>query len=295
MDLQHIKAFVAVAREGNLTRAAELLHLTQPAVSIQLKNFQQELDLTLLVRTNKGLALTADGEEILPIAERVLSAAAKLQEHAAHMQNSVSGDLSIGTTMNPEITRLGQFLRHLVTSHPRLRTQLHHGMTGLVRARILNGTLDAGYYVAAPEESLPATVHSVDLTTFTHFVIAPKGWRSRVQGKGWEELAHLPWIWPYPNSVHNRLLAARFKGTGMVPNVVAEADVESSMLDMVRSGMGLALARQPVAIREAEANGLVVLEHLPLPSRLCFICSSDRQNEPAISAAFQAVEEAFSS
>ncbi len=294
MDLQHIKAFVAVAREGNLTRAAERLHLTQPAVSIQLKNLQQELDLTLLVRTSKGLTLTADGEEILPLAERVLGAVSQLQERALHMQGSLSGDLSIGTTMNPEITRLGTFLRNLVTTYPRLRTKLHHGMTGIVKSEILKGALDAGYYVAGPEETLSAELYAEHLTVFTHLVIAPQGWRSRVAGKGWEELAQLPWIWPYPNSVHNRLLSAKFKAYGLIPNIVAEADVEASMLDMVRSGIGLSLARQPVAIREAEAHGLVPLEHLPLPSNLYFIAAASRREEPAIAAAFKAVKEAFS-
>ncbi len=295
MDLQHIKAFVAVAREGNLTRASERLHLTQPAVSIQLKNLQQELDLTLLVRSNKGLTLTSEGEEILPLAEGVLAAVSQLQERAANLQGTLGGDLSIGTTMNPEITRLGPFLRNLVTSYPRIRTKLHHGMTGMVRAEVLKGNLDAGYYVAGPEESLPPELYAEHLTVFTHLVIAPKGWRSRVEGKGWDELASLPWIWPYPSSVHNRLLSAKFKAHGLVPNIVAEADVEASMLDMVRCGMGLSLARQSVAIREAEMHGLVMLEDHVLPSNLYFIAAASRKDEPSIAAAFKAVREAFAS
>lgn len=294
MDLQHIKSFVAVAREGNLTRAAERLHLTQPAVSIQLKNFQQELDLTLLVRTNTGLALTADGEEILPLAEHVLDAVARLKERAALMRNSIGGSLSIGTTMNPEITRLGKFLRNLVGAYPRLRTKLHHGMTGLIKSQVLKGALDAGYYIAEPEEKLPPELYALHLTVFTHYIIAPQGWRSRVVGKSWEELAQLPWIWPYPSSVYNRLLSAQFKRHGLIANIVAEADVEASMLDMVRSGIGLSLARQPVAIREAEANGIVVVEDRPLPSHLLFITLAARKEEPAIVAAFQAIEQAFS-
>lgn len=285
---------MAVAREGNLTRAAERLHLTQPAVSIQLKNFQQDLDLTLLVRSNKGLMLTTDGEEILPLAERVLASVADLQERAAHMHGSLGGELSIGTTMNPEITRLGPFLRNLTTQYPRIRTKLHHGMTGMIKSETLKGTLDAGYYVAGPEEVLPPELYAESLTVFTHFIIAPQGWRSRVLGKSWAELARLPWIWPYPNSVYNRLLSARFKAHGLIPNIVAEADVEASMLDMVRCGMGLSVARQPVALREAEAHGLVYLEDLPLPSNLYFIAQATRKDESAIAAAFKAVKDAFS-
>jgi len=64
------------------------------------------------------------------------------------------------------------------------------------------------------------------------------------------------------------------------------AQVEASMLDMVRFGIGQSLARQPVAIREAEAHGLVVLESLPLPSNLFFITAAQHKDDPIISAAF---------
>lgn len=294
MDLQHVRAFVAVAREGNLTRAAERLHLTQAAVSVQLKNFQQSLDLTLLVRTPTGLSLTADGREILPFAERILAAVGGLEERAASMQDSIRGELRLGTTLNPEITRLGAFLQRLVAVHPQVRTKLHHGMSGYVKEQVLKGGLDAGYYVADSAAELEGTeLYSIALTTFTHFVVAPRGWKDRVAGKGWEELASLPWIWAHSHSVHSRLLDARFKPLGIKPNVVAEADVEASMLDMVRSGIGLALAREPVAIRESQANGLVVLQHMPLPAQLSFMCLASRRNEPIIHAAFTAIASVF--
>ncbi len=73
-DLQHVRAFVAVAREGSLTRAARLLHLTQPAVSLQLKSLQDQLNLRLLQRSPRGLTLTADGLKLLPYAEQILHA-----------------------------------------------------------------------------------------------------------------------------------------------------------------------------------------------------------------------------
>lgn len=295
MDLQHIRAFVAVAREGNLTRAAERLHLTQAAVSVQLKNFQQSLDLTLLVRTPSGLTLTGDGKEILPFAERILATIGELEERASGMQDSIRGELRLGTTLSPEITRLGLLLQLLVAKHPQVRTKLHHGMSGSVKEQVVKGILDAGYYVGASETELETPeIYSIPLTTFTHFVIAPRGWKQRVADKGWSELAALPWIWAHPHSVHSRLLNARFQPLGLQPHVVAEADVETSMLDMVRSGIGLALAREPVALREAQANGLVVLQQLPLPAHLSFICLATRSNEPLMRATFTAVATVFS-
>ena len=69
MDLILLRAFVAVAREGNLTRAAKRLNLSQPAVSLQVQNLQQALRLTLFVRTARGLKLTRDGMAMLAHAQ----------------------------------------------------------------------------------------------------------------------------------------------------------------------------------------------------------------------------------
>lgn len=294
MDLQHVRAFVFVAHEGNLKRAAERLHLTQSAVSVQLKTFQQNLGLVLLSRSPAGLTLTPDGMELLPLAEGILADVRVLERRAASMQESLRGELRIGTTLNPEVTRLGPFLRVVNTLYPQVRTKLHHGMSGDIMELLVKGQLDVCYYVGDVSDKLGgASIHAVPLTVFSHFVIAPRGWRDRVLGRDWAELATLPWIWAPPQSVHNRLLAARFSEAGAVPNVVAEADVEASMLDMVRSGIGLALAREAVALRESEANGLVVVKSLPLPSQLSFLVLRKRKDEPLFRAALDAVLSVF--
>src|SRR4051794_1852588 len=107
MDYTLLRAFVTVAREGNLTRAAARLHLTQPAVSLQIKNLQEMLGVVLFARTSHGLLLTRDGEALLPHAERALAAAADVRRAAAALRHDVSGTLSIGTILDPEFLRLG--------------------------------------------------------------------------------------------------------------------------------------------------------------------------------------------
>ena len=73
MDLTQLRAFVAVAKEANLTRAAEQLHVTQPAVSLQIKSLQESLQLTLFTRSASGMRLTNDGARLLPFAEKVIA------------------------------------------------------------------------------------------------------------------------------------------------------------------------------------------------------------------------------
>jgi DNA-binding transcriptional LysR family regulator len=114
-----------------------------------------------------------------------------------------------------------------------------------------------------------------------------------VAGRGWQEIAALPWIWTPPDSVHHRLLAAKFDALGIAPNAVAEVDQEASMLDLVRSGVGLSLVRDSIALRESQANGLLLLPGLAIPAELSFITQAARQGDPLVAAAFAAVRAAF--
>jgi hypothetical protein len=86
-----------------------------------------------------------------------------------------------------------------------------------------------------------------------------------------------------------------FEQAGVTPNKVAEADLEPSMLDLVKSGIGLALVRDTIAAREAPAHGLVMAEGLAIPTELTFVTLKERAQEPVIGAAFQAARAVFES
>ncbi|MBC7414835.1 MAG: LysR family transcriptional regulator, partial [Herminiimonas sp.] len=214
MDIVHLRAFAAVAREGNLTRAAQRLHLTQPAVSLQIKSLQQSLDLQLFMRTPSGMVLTDDGAKLLPFAERILDAMAEFRQGAQSLHSTLSGALAIGTILDPGFIRLGPFLKRLVEGYPMLSTRLQHSMSGDVLQHVRSGDLDGGYYLGDPGRDF----YFESLTSFTYHVVAPSGWHTRVAGKDWPALAALPWIWSPPESAHNRLLSATFARYGVLPN-----------------------------------------------------------------------------
>ena len=295
MDLTLLRAFVTVAHEGNLTRAAVQLHLTQPAVSLQIKHLQETLGLTLFTRTSHGLSLTRDGQALLPHAERALTAASDVDRAAASLRHEVRGRLRIGTILDPEFLRLGGFLKQLVETWPHIETALRHGMSGWVLEQIRTGELDVGYYIGQPSDDETrdsAIFHAVTLTHFQYRVLAPAGWKDRVKGaRDWRALAALPWIWTPPASAHHRLLSRRFAEAGVKPVKVAEVDQEPSMLDLVKSGVGLTLARDATAIAEAHAHALTIVEGVTVPTQLSFITLAERKDEPAIAAALKLIEQ----
>lgn len=290
MDFNLIRTFVTLAREGNLTRTAQRLHLTQPALSLQLKKLHEQLGLVLFERTPRGMRLTRAGEQLLPAAQRALEASSELVSLATGISGQVGGRLRIGTIVDPEFLRLGPFLRRLVEHHPGLSTDLAHGMSGAVRREVAARHLDVAYTLGLPGlVDVDAGFEVLALTGFSYRVIAPPGWQERVRGKDWKELARLPWIGTPTDSVHHRLLAGIFREAGLSPRIVAQVDLEPSMLDLVKSGVGLSLARDSIALRAAHAGGIVIADRVEVPAELGFLCLRERRNEPAIAAAFSVI------
>ncbi len=303
-DLRTLNAFIAVAHEGNVTRAAEKLHLTQPAVSLQLKRLADHTGLTLFRRTAKGLELTRDGTALIAKAEKVQAALTEFGQTARRVSGDVRGTLRIGTIVDPDFIRLGQYLSLLVEGYPELNTKLVHGMSGEVINRVLDDQIDVGFYLGnllsfervrdLDMDDPKALFHQRKLTTFTYQVLAPKGWEDRVLGKTWRELADLPWIGTPEESVHSRLLDVEFTLQNVSPNYVCLVDQEPSMLAMVRSGVGLTLCREPIALDEVQSRGLVVADKVSIPTSLSFISLASRKDDPNVKAAFEVLEAAWS-
>jgi DNA-binding transcriptional LysR family regulator len=282
MDFTQLRAFITVAREGNLTRAAQVLHLTQPAVSLQIKALQDSLKVQLFSRTPTGMVLTNDGAKLLPFAERIMAVVGEFRTAAHSLHSTLAGTLSIGTILDPEFIRLGPFLKRLVETYPQLSTRLQQGMSGTVMQQIKAGELDVGYYIGSPSKEF----HYQILTPYTYNVVAPSGWKHRVMNKDWPALAQLPWIWTPPESAHHRLLTKTFSQYKVKAHPVALVDQESSMLDLVKSGVGLSLVRESTALREAHAHGLIIADRVSLTTELSFITLAKRKNEPTIAAVF---------
>ena len=291
-DIRALRSFVAVARAGNVSRAAEAVNLTQPAVSLQLRKLSEESGLTLFRRTPRGVEMTREGAALLAKAEQVLTALDEFGQTARWMNGTVRGTLRIGTILDPDFTRLGQFLAGLVDRYPDLKTELLHGMSGDVPERILRNRIDAGFFLGEFDDTAAAKAELCKrpLTRFTYSVIAPAGWERRVMGADWPTLAALPWIGTPDASVHHRLLSTLLARYGVEQNIVSLVDQEPSMLAMVRSGVGLSLCRESIALQESYAQGIVIADRVQVDTDLSFVTLKARRNDPNIEAAFDVLQ-----
>ena len=291
MELYQLRTFAAVAEEAHLTRAAERLHLSQPAVSGHIKALEQELDVRLFERAATGMVLTEAGRQLLTHAQKVLSAAEGVKRAALQLHGEVAGLLHVGTVADPVDNRLGAVLSAAVQQHPLLRLELHQTMSGTALESVREGKLDATFFFG---DAPAAPLHSLPLRQLIYRVAAPAEWAARVRNAEWREIASLPWIRTPTLSTHTQLVSQLFAAHGeQPPEPAALADDETVITSLVAAGLGVALVRDEVARARAADGELVIWPGVAIETRLWFVYPAARAEEPAISALVALVREAW--
>ncbi len=281
MELYQLRGFAAVADLGHLTRAAEKLHISQPALSAQIKALEDELGVTLFERSASGMTLTAAGKRLLPDATGILAAAAALHGKARAMEGEVAGHVRVGTLSDPEFIRLSDLLARATERFPLLEIELHHEVSGAAFEKVRDGALDASFYYG---DLTHPGVGAVPLREIAYRVAAPAAWRDRVEHAGWEEIAALPWIMAPPISTHHVLATRLFHERGSAPATLIEADNEMVIRSLVASGLGIALVREDLTAGADAERELCIWPGARLATTLQFIYSGEEAEEPEVRA-----------
>jgi DNA-binding transcriptional LysR family regulator len=290
MELSQLRAFVAIAKIGQLTRAADKLHLSQPALSGQLKALEESLGLALFERLSSGMTLTSGGRALLPAAEKILDAVEQLQLAARQLQGRTAGKLRLGTVLDPATLRVGEFLARAVETYPLIEVELHQHFSGAALEGVRDGTLDASFFFGRIEDE---RIHAVPLRTLVYRVALPPDWGAAQRDAPWEVVAAKPWILAPPTSSHRQLVMELFGAHGDEPQQIIEADSEAVILNSIESSVGVSIVREDLA-RGAEAEGrLAIWSGAELTTRLWFICQSARANDPVLKAALEALHEVW--
>ncbi len=281
MELYQLRGFIAVAELAHLTRAAEKLHISQPALSAQIMALEDELGVQLFERAPAGMMLTAAGKRLLPEAAKVLADAAALHGKARAMEGEVAGHVRVGTLADPEFIRLADFLTQATERFPLLEIELHHEVSGAAFEKVRDAALDASFYYG--DLTHPA-VASIPLREIAYRIAAPAAWRDRIAEANWADIAALPWLMAPAISTHHVLATRLFAERGSAPATLIEADNEMVIRSLVASGLGVALVREDLAQESAAAGELVVWSDVRLATTLQFIYSGEKREEPEMRA-----------
>lgn len=144
MELRVLQYFLAVAREQNISAAAQSLHLTQPTLSRQLMELEKELGKQLMVRGSRKITLTEDGMRLRRRAEEILELVDRTEKEVMQSDDTVTGDIYIGTGETDGVRQIAKAANQLQGSHPGIRFHIVSGDAMDVCERLDKGLLDFG-------------------------------------------------------------------------------------------------------------------------------------------------------
>jgi LysR family transcriptional regulator, benzoate and cis,cis-muconate-responsive activator of ben and cat genes len=245
MELRHFRYFVAVAEESSLGRAAHRLHISQPALSQQISDLEDELGIKLLTRNSRGVELTQAGRAFLIEGRRVLAAAQQAAEHAQEAAKGERGRFVIGSFGAATISFLTDVFAQFREQHPLVEiTLLQMNNRAQVEA-VLNGSikLGIGYYSYMLEDDEQDQVSTRLLLRSAVAIVCP---RNRRFPKGavpkLKDFRHDKFLSINPDHAFGyeqwlRGLCKRLGG--FEPEIAALADSPDSLIGMVAAGRGV--------------------------------------------------------
>lgn len=290
MDLNQLKTFVAVAEEQHLTRAAERLFTSQPAVSAQLKALEETLGLALFDRTPKGMRLTPAGERLLTQARATLDAARQMINEAQALKGEVFGDLNVGIHTDFEFLKLAELVRRSREIHPGIQLTFINSMSTDIILDLRKGQHDVGFFFG-PCKS--ADLQVTQLASVEMAVAGPAAWKNRIEKAGLAELAELPWVYTSERCPFYSHTSSLFAETGMDINKRVFVDSEDAIRNLVKTEVGIAVLRKQDAVQAEREGWGFVWEGEVSPISLNMAVPGRRMREPLIMAWTELVRECW--
>lgn len=142
MEIRHLRYFLAVAREENMTRASEMLHVSQPTLSKTLKLLEEELGKKLFTRKSFSIKLTDEGLLLRDRAADLVAMADKIEQEFVSLDDLTGGDIYFGLAESYQIRHLARQIREFKTIYPDLRYHITSGDTEQVTEKLDKGLLD---------------------------------------------------------------------------------------------------------------------------------------------------------
>ncbi len=248
MELRQLKYFIAVAEELHFGRAAERVHISQPPLSMQIRNLETELGVQLLRRTSRSVELTEAGAFFLQEANSLVQRLDEAVSKARRIERGEAGTLSIGFVGPAMDVSLPDAIREFRSEHPGVCLDLFEMVTREQFEALASGDIQIGF-MRLYGQGLRG--FAAELVVREPYVLAlPAGHRlDGAERVGLDELKGEPLVF-FPRGLHPELydaMFACFKEAGFSPNVVQEVKTKKTTLSLVAAGIGLAIVPESSA------------------------------------------------
>lgn len=281
VTLRQLRAFVAVARSGSFTLAAENLFVTQSALSGLIRELEQSLGLRLIDRSTRRIHLSDVGRDLFPLVEKILNDLDGVLNEVVNLKSLKTGTVRVAAPQLMSCTLLPEVIAAFSAGHPGIRIRLVDSPVENVAARVLSGEVDLGI---GPERDPNPHIEATTLFELPFMAVMPAGHElARRASVRWSDLAGSPLIslgGPFAER-----LAADLHAAARDLTVEAKVSFMSTALSMVSAGMGITVCI-PYAASLVRLYSLVMRPLTdPVVTRRFFVLGrSDRSLSPAAHA-----------
>lgn len=267
MELRHLRYFVAVAEMENVSRAALKLHVSQPALSRQIRDLEDELGFLLLERSAKSVRLSEAGRVFLAEARAVLERAEEAVKAAREVATGGRGELHVGYAPSLTVRILPPALRAFQAAMPKVRVRLHDLSTEEMVAGLREGKLHLAFMVRPARGALRGLRFEEMMREPVRLAVAPDHPLARRRAVRLADAVREPFVAysrdDYPD--YRELLAAIFASIGRQPRIVEEHDGVSSLVSAIEAGNGVAVISNSMICVAGPRLKLVPLSPEPKP------------------------------
>jgi len=287
--LAQVEAFLEVMRLGSVSRAADVLFVSQPTLTARLKNLEAELGEALFVRTGRGLRPTEAGLAFQPHAERAVRALQEGQAVIAELQRGDAGALVVGAAPAASTYVLPALLRRFVARAPGVQLVVRTGHSEEVLHMVLQDEVQVG---------LVRSMHHPDVERVPVYedvlvLVVPPGHRfAHGEGVRIEDVGSEPLILFDRTSSYHELTNTMFRQAGVLPRSVMELDNIEAAKKMVEQGLGIALLPEIAVTGEVAAGSLAevpLVDASPVRRHIVAVRRRSAGPAPAVVRRFLAV------
>lgn len=261
---QALQVFMTAAEQRNFTRAAELLHMTQPAVSSYVQGLERTLDCKLLERTNKYVRLTQAGEVVYAHAREILGLYTRMANVLDDLKHTAHGPLSIGSSYTFGEYILPYVVAEMVKEYPSVQPIITIANSSEITGLVNSHQLDVGIVEGEGAETPGVTIQPFAEDRMVVAVASnhPLAVRSPVK---LEELAETPWIVRETGSGTREMQEKAVKQLQIDPKTRMVFGSTQAIKEFVQAGMGVTLLSRWTLRKELQAGSLKALELPGLP------------------------------
>ncbi|MGM0534669.1 MAG: LysR family transcriptional regulator [Pseudomonadota bacterium] len=272
MDTQSLQAFLAVADSGSFSRAAEQLHLTQPAVSKRIAVLEDQIDARLFDRIGRRVSLTEAGRVLLPRARQILVMVDDSRRALGNLEGSVAGSLTLATSHHIGLHRLPPMLKAYTREHPEVRLDLHFLDSEEAYQGVLDGSLEMAVVTLAPhpDKQLKVVPVWVDRLCFVCAPDHPLAGRGRLDLR---ELCAFDAVLPGPLTFTRSLIESRFASAGLDLPVGLSTNYLETLKMMTAIGLGWSLLPERLVAGELS---VLEVDHPPIHRPLGYLVHRSR-------------------